>query len=215
MLDVTALLDEIKSSPYEEVQITAPHTGTVTFAKLDNKSVVHGPQGMWKEKPGSLLLTIEREHNPKPIYAPQKGEICQINKELEGKFVEAGTVLLTLRHPFSKAEVQQKILKRALHLFAAPERAKYYFTPEVDKKIRASGAQSVSVTEGMEIFIMSRMKREAPLHYSGPSGVIYAVYFKHTQNVDAGQPLIGVCPQDQLAAIEEVVLRVQTEWREI
>ncbi len=215
MLDVTALLDEIKSSPYEEVQILAPHTGTVTFATLEKGNEVSGPQGMWKEKPGSLLLTIEREHNPKPIYSPQKGEVCAINKELEGKFVEAGTVLLTLRHPFSKAEVQQKILKRALHLFVAPERAKYYFTPEVDKKIRASGAQSVSINEGMELFIMSRMKREAPLHYSGPSGVIYAVYFKHTENIDAGQPLIGVCPPDQLAAIEEVVMRVQTEWREI
>ncbi len=215
MLDVTALLDEIKSSPYEEVHILAPHTGLVTFATLNQGNEVHGPQGMWKEKPGSLLVTIEREHNPKPIYAPQKGEVCAINKELEGKFVEAGTHLLTLRHLLTRTEVQQKILKRALHLFVAPERAKYYFTPEVDKKIRASGAQSVSVHEGTELFIMSRMKREAPLHYSGPSGVIYAVYFKHTENIDAGQPLIGVCPPDQLSAIEEVVMRVQTEWREI
>ncbi len=215
MLDVTALLDEIKSSPYEEVHIKAPHTGLVTFAALDKGSTVHGPQGMWKEKPGSLLLTIEREHNPKPIYSPEKGEICAIHKELEGQFVQAGTALVTLRHPLSKAEVQQKILKRALHLFVAPERAKYYFTPEIDTKIRASGAQSISIHEGMELFIMSRMKREAPLHYNGPSGVIYAVYFKHTENIDAGQPLIGVCPSDQVDAIEEVVLRVQTEWKEM
>ncbi len=215
MLDVTALLDEIKSSPYEEVHILAPHTGTITFASLDKGSMVHGPQGMWKEKPGSLLVTIEREHNPKPIYAPEKGEICEINKNLEGKFVQAGTKLLTVRHPLSKDEVQQIILKRALHLFVAPERAKYYFTPEVDKKIRASGAQSISIHDGMELFIMSRMKREAPLHYSGPSGAIYAIYFKHTENIDAGQPLIGICPQDQINIIEEVVMRVQTEWQEI
>ncbi len=215
MLDVTALLDEIKSSPYEEVHIKAPHTGRVTFANLDKGSSVHGPQGMWKEKPGSLLVTIEREHNPKPIYAPEKGEICAIHKELEGQFVQAGTDLVTLRHPLSKAEVQQKILKRALHLFVAPERAKYYFTPEIDNKIRASGAQSISIHDGMELFIMSRMKREAPLLYTGPSGVIYAIYFKHTENIDIGQPLIGVCPQDQLDAIEEVVMRVQTEWKEM
>ncbi len=215
MLDVTALLDEIKSSPYEEVHIKAPHTGVVSFAPIDKGHMVHGPQGMWKEKPGSLLVTIERENNPKPINAPEKGEICAISKELEGKFVQSGTVLLTVRHPLNKAEVQQKILKRALHLFEAPERAKYYFTPEVDNKIRASGAQSVSIHDGMELFIMSRMKREAPLHYSGPSGVIYAIYFKHTENIDAGQPLIGICPPDQLSAIEEVVMRVQTEWKEI
>ena len=31
---------------------------------------------------------------------------------------------------------------------------------------------------------------------------------------DAGSPLIGVCPPDQLQHIEEVVLKVQTEWQE-
>ncbi len=214
MLDVTALLDEIKASPYEEVLIRAPHTGRISFANIQEGSQVHGPQGMWKEKPGSHLLTIEREHNPKPINAPEKGEVCAIHKELEGEFVESGTPLLTVRHFLTRAEVQQKILKKALHLFLAPERAKYYFTPEIDKKVRASGSRAVSVQDGMELFIMSRMKREAPLYYAGPAGVIYAVYFKHTENVDGGQALIGVCPTDQLSAIEEVVLRVQTEWQE-
>ncbi len=214
MLDVTALLDEIKASPYEEVLVRAPHTGQITFANIEEGSKVHGPQGMWKEKPGTTLLTIDRERNPKTICAPEKGEVCAIHKELEGQFVEAGTPLLTVRHFLTKAEVQQKILKRTLSLFEAPERAKYYFTPEVDKKVRASGSRAVTVTDGMELFIMSRMKREAPLYYTGPAGVIYAVYFKHTENVDAGQALIGICPPDQLAAIEEVVLRVQTEWQE-
>ena len=214
MLDVTALLEEIKASPYEELHIRAPHTGTVTFPDIKEGQRVHGPQGMWKEKPGSLLVTIEREHNPKPICAPQKGEVRKVCRELQGQFVEAGTLLLTLRHFLTRDEVQQKILKRALYPFVAPERAKYYFTPDVDKKVRASGSRAVNVSEGMELFIMSRMKREAPLHYAGPAGVIYAVYFKHTDNVDAGQPLIGVCPPDQLSAIEEVVMRVQTEWQE-
>ncbi len=213
MLNVTALLEEIKASPYEEMSIVAPHTGHVTFASIDKGSQVQGPQGQWKEKNGSLLVTIERERNPKPIYAPEKSEVCSIHKELEGCFVEAGTPLITLRHFLTKEEVQEKILKRALHLFKAPERAKYYFTPDVDKKIRASGANTVSVHEGMELFIMSRMKREAPLLYTGPTGVIYAIYFTPTKNMDAEQALIGVCPPDQLAAIEEVVLRVQTEWK--
>ena len=31
---------------------------------------------------------------------------------------------------------------------------------------------------------------------------------------DVGSPLIGVCPPDHLQQIEEVVLKVQTEWQE-
>ena len=50
--------------------------------------------------------------------------------------------------------------------------------------------------------------------YSGPEGVIYAVYFKHNTNMDAGEPLIGVCPQPELGNVEKVVLRVQNEWKE-
>ena len=106
------------------------------------------------------------------------------------------------------------LLRQALHLFLAPERAKYYFTPDVDKKIRASDAHSVLVREGMELLIMSRMKREVPLLYTGPAGIIYAVYFKYNENIDAGAPLLGVCPQDQLPTIQEVIMRVQTEWTE-
>lgn len=214
MLDVTALLEEIKASPYEEIHVVAPHTGKVSFAGVKDGERVHGPMGQWKEKPGTLLATIERERNPKPLCAPQKGEVCMVRRDLEGCFVEAGTPLVALRHFLTREEVQSIILKRALHPFLAPERAKYYFAPDADKKIRAGGPRAVTVQSGMELFIMSRMKREAPLNYEGPTGVIYAVYFKHTDNVDAGQPLIGVCPPDQLAAIEDVVMRVQTEWRE-
>jgi hypothetical protein len=66
----------------------------------------------------------------------------------------------------------------------------------------------------MELFIMTRMKRETPVYYTGTDGVIYAVYFSHNDTVDAGSPLIGVCPEDQAATIEEMILRVQTEWVE-
>ena len=121
---------------------------------------------------------------------------------------------MRLRHFLSREEVVRLILKRALHLFRAPERAKYYFIPAVDIKIKVSGPKVVSVRDGEELFIMSRMKRETPLRYAGPEGVIYAVYFSHTQNVDAGQPLIGVCPPEMVSQVEEVVMRVQTEWKE-
>ena len=113
-----------------------------------------------------------------------------------------------------REEMLRILLKQALNLFVAPERAKYYFVPQIDTKIKVSGCRSVSVYEGMELFIVSRMKREMPLSYPGPDGLIYTVYFEHNENVDAGSPLIGVCPPDQLQQIEEVVLKVQTEWQE-
>ncbi|GFM33446.1 biotin attachment protein [Desulfovibrio subterraneus] len=214
MLDITKLLEEIKASPYEELVITAPHTGVVSFAGLEEGARVIGPTGMWKEIPGTRLATIEREHNKKTIVATEKGIVSKVYRELEGAFVEAGTPLMQLRHYLSKDEVLGIILKKALFLFNAPERAKYYFAPDADKKIKASGPKAVTVHDGQELFIMSRMKREASLSYSGPEGVIYAVYFQHNENVDAGAPLIGVCPPDQVGLIEDVVIRVQTEWVE-
>lgn len=213
MLDISAFLDEIKASPYRDITVYAPHTGIVKFADIEQGQKASGPTGEWKEKPGTMIATLDRERNPKPIHAPEKGEFCSVNKELEGKFVEAGTPLAVIRHMLTSAEVETIILKEALHLFRAPERAKYYFTPEVDKKIRAADAHSVAVREGMEIMIMSRMKREAPLRYSGPDGVIYAVYFKYNENVDAGEPLVGICAKDQLNSIQDVILRVKTEWK--
>ncbi len=214
MLDVSTLLERIKASPYEEITIKAPHTGVITFGTLCEGDKVSGPSGTWKEKPGTLLATLDRERNPQSITAEQKGEIRRIHTEHEGAFVQAGTPLVVIRHFLSKDEVLRILLQQALYLFTAPERAKYYFVPQVDTKVKVSGAKSVSVSEGMELFIVSRMKREMPLYYTGPEGVIYAVYFQHNQNVDAGEPLIGVCPPDQLSLIEEVVLKVQTEWRE-
>lgn len=58
MLDVTSLLEEIKASPYEELEITAPHTGVVTFGSLKLGDKVIGPSGTWKERPGTLIATM-------------------------------------------------------------------------------------------------------------------------------------------------------------
>jgi hypothetical protein len=175
---------------------------------------VEGPDGLWKEKLGTRLATIERERNPQPVTSPEKGRISHIRRELDGAFVQAGEELLRLRHYLSREEVLRNVLKQALHLFVAPERARYFFVPSVDIKIKVSGSRSITVREGDELFIMSRMKRETSLRYTGPEGVIYAVYFTHIRNVDAGQPLIGVCPPDLVGEIEAVVRRVQTEWQE-
>ena len=214
MLNIRELLEGIKASPYKMIDIAAPHTGTVTLAGLKPGDRVQGTSGTYKEKPGTLLVTLTRERNDKKITAPEAGEVVAVMDHLEGRFVEAGETLLTLRHYLSKKEVIDLILQKALSLFTAPERAKYYFVPEIDKKLKVSGKRSVKVKEGMEMFIVSRMKRETTLPYSGPEGIIYAVYFHRGDNVDAGQPLIGVCPEDQLSLIQEVVTRVQSEWEE-
>ena len=34
MINISALLDEIKASPYREIVIRTPHTGVVTFADI-------------------------------------------------------------------------------------------------------------------------------------------------------------------------------------
>lgn len=214
MLNVKEMLEELNASPYEEIEIRTPHTGVVEFVGLNPGDRVVGTTGKWHEVPGTLLANLTREKNKKPICATLKGSVMDLRSELEGQFVEAGERLLTIRHFLSKEEVIGRILKKALNLFVAPERAKYYFAPEIDAKIKAGGEQSVKLRDGMEMFIVSRMKRETPLAYSGPDGIIYAVYFQQGDNVDGGQPLIGVCPESQLSLIQDVVNRVQAEWEE-
>ncbi|MCR5562583.1 MAG: biotin attachment protein, partial [Desulfovibrio sp.] len=79
MIDISALLEEIKASPYRDITVCAPHTGVLTFAQASIGDAVTGPQDKWKEKKGTQLATLEREHNPKPIYAPEKGEISALH----------------------------------------------------------------------------------------------------------------------------------------
>jgi hypothetical protein len=214
MIDVKELLEEIKDNPYEKIDITAPHCGVVEFALDKPGARVEGPSGAYREKPGTLLAKIDRERNKKALYATLKGEVEAVNSEVAGSFVEAGTRLMTIRHYLSRDEVVDRLLKKTLYLFLAPEKAKYYFVPDIDAKIKASGMRAVQVAPGQELFIMSRMKREAPVAYDGPPGRIYSVYFSITDNVEAGEPLIGVCPPDQIEMISEVVTAVQSEWKE-
>ncbi len=214
MIDVKSVLEEIKAAPYEEIEIRAPHTGIVTFEVKETGVRAVAPSGTYLEKPGTLLASITRERNVKPLHAMVSGEVATIHLERSGAFVEAGTPLLVLRHYLTKDEVVAAILRRVLHLFCAPERAKYYFIPSVDIKVKAGGCRAVTVKPGMELFIVSRMKREKPLAYAGPEGIIYAVYFQHDDNVEAGQALIGVCPENQTGLIQDVVNRVHSDWEE-
>ena len=214
MIDVKQLLEEIKASPFEEIEVAAPHTGVVRFALKEPGGKVVGPSGSHLEKPGTVVAILERERNLKPVYAGIKGDLARVYAELDGAFVEAGTPLCLIRHFLTKSEAIDSILKKVLHLFYAPERAKYFFVPDIDKKIKALGVRNVKVRDGMELFIASRMKRERPVAYVGPEGQIYTVYFQYEQNVDTGQPLIGVCPESQVGLIADVVGKVQSDWEE-
>ncbi|MFO7817615.1 MAG: biotin attachment protein [Thermodesulfobacteriota bacterium] len=214
MLDIRGFLEEIHSEPYKEIIVTAMHTGYVDFVIDQTGVCVQGAHGKWQQYPGSLLARLRRENLDKPVYAPDKGEITEFCAVKSGDFVQAGTPLLKIRHFLTRQEVLDIILKKALHLFLAPEKGKYYFVPAVDSKIKARGCQSVTVRDNEELFILSRMKRETVIAYQGRSGLIYTVYFSPSQVIDAGQPLIGVCPEEQLTEIQDVVNRVQAEWEE-
>ncbi len=214
MLDIKTLLEDIKKAPYRELTVFAPHSGNIEFVLKDVGTKVKGVSGTWKEKPGTLLAYLVREGNKKPIFAPEKGEVVEFCGLKDGQFVQAGTPLLKIRHFLTRQEVIDIILQKALSLFLAPEKGKYYFVSDVDRKIKSKGCQAVNVKEGDEILILSRMKRETIIPYQGPEGIIYALYFKPGQSVDAAQPLIGVCPQNQLEQIKDVVARIQTEWEE-
>ena len=214
MLNISSILEEIKKTPYTDLSVRAPHTGNLEFADINEGDSVNAPSGQWQEIPGTKIATITREKNPKPILATQKGFLQKLHTKYNNSFVEAGVEIAVLRHFLSKQEVVHILLQKALHLFNAPERAKYYFAPDIDKKLKISGHKNITVTDGMDLFIVSRMKREIPLAYHGPEGLIYEVYFEQNQNVDAGKPLIGICPPDQLSIIEDVISRVYHEWQE-
>ena len=65
---------------------------------------------------------------------------------------------------------------------------------------------------GDEIIIMSLMKRDTPVYYSGESGVIHSIYFQPGISVDQGAPLIGVCPTDKLPLIKKIITKVKADW---
>jgi len=58
------------------------------------------------------------------------------------------------------------------------------------------------------------MKRETVLTYEGPAGIIYTVYFNSNESVEAGAPLLGICPKNQVEKIKDVVNKIQMGWEE-
>jgi acetyl/propionyl-CoA carboxylase alpha subunit len=210
-IDFDALLSKYRTDPYDYVDVHAVHTGRVTF-KVSEGREVDAPAGEWKQIPGTALYEINRERNPKIITARINGIVHEIASELDGCFVEAGTKLLTIKHPMKKKEIIENILREVLFLFPAPETAKYFFALDIQSRIEKKGARSVTISQGDEVFTMSLMKRDTPVYYSGERGVIHSIYFKPGVSVEQGEPLVGVCAPEKLPLIQKIITRVKAEW---
>ncbi len=205
------ILGKYHSDPFEYVDIFAEHTGTVRFL-VEEGAEVESVGGEWKHIPGTALFEITRERNSKKNTATTNGTVSKVYSAHEGQFVEAGEKLLTIRHPLKKKEIIERILREVLIVFPAPERAKYFFSLDVQSRIEKKGAREVSVKAGDEIIIMSLMKRDTPVYYSGEPGVIHSVYFQPGVSVEQGAPLIGVCPKEKLPLIQKIITRVKADW---
>jgi hypothetical protein len=210
-IDFDEILGKYHSDPFEYVDIFAEHTGTVRFLVEEGREV-EAVSGEWQHVPGTALYEITRERNPKKNTATTNGVVSEVSSGLEGQFVEAGEKLLTIRHPLKKKEIIERILQEVLIIFSAPERAKYFFSLDVQSRIEKKGAREVSVKAGDEIIIMSLMKRDTPVYYSGKPGVIHSVYFQPGVSVDQGAPLIGVCPTEKMPLIQKIITRVKADW---
>ena len=210
-IDFDELLAKYRSDPYDYVDVFATHTGVVVFKTSDGESV-DAPSGQWLQVPGTSLYEITRERNPKIIQAQTNGIVSDIRADLDGKFVEAGEKLMTIKHPLKKKEIIENILKEVLYLFPAPETAKYYFAMDIQSRIDKKDAKSIAVEAGEEIITMSLMKRDTPVCYTGEKGVIHSVYFKPGVSVPQGEPLIGICPTEKLSVIQKIITRVKADW---
>jgi acetyl/propionyl-CoA carboxylase alpha subunit len=205
------ILSRYRSDPFDYVDMCAVHAGQVKFL-VEEGAEVEGVTGEWKHIPGSRLYEITRENNAKVVTSQTNGMVSSLRKEFDGEFVEAGEKLMTIRHPLKKKEIIESILQEVLYLFAAPERARYYFSMDIQSRIDQKGARSVFVHPGDEIITMSLMKRDTPVFYSGEPGIIHSVYFKPGDSVDQGTPLIGVCAENKLSLIQKIITRVKAEW---
>ncbi len=209
-IELDKLLIQYRENPYEVFRIETPHTGWVRFMTA-NEAKVEGPRGTWLQIPGTVLYVLERERNRISVHAHIGGLITDLKVNLNGTFVEANTDLMSIRHPMTKEEVINKILKEVLTIFNAPERAKYFFPPEIASKLEKKKGAFLA-RPGDEILIMSLMKRDTPLIYQGEPGVIHTVYFQPNVSVNQGEPLLGICPPGKLNYIRNIVQKIQNEW---
>ncbi len=205
------IIDKYRSDPYDYLDILTPHTGRVNF-KVTEGDEVGGPSGKWRHRPGTLLYILNRENNPKPMNSLTNGVVSSLREELESHFVEAGEKLMTIKHPLKKREIIEGLLQKVLFLFPAPEKAKYFFSLDIQARLEKQGEKAVFIKPGEEIITMSLMKRDTPIYYTGEEGIIHSVYFKPGVSVNQGAPLIGVCPKEKLPLIQKIITHVKAEW---
>lgn len=210
---LTMLLQKLKTNPYKIYPVFTPHTGKILEIKVKEGQEVQGPSGKWLEKPGTPLFILEREKNPKLIRANYNGQAIGLRTDLLNKFVEAGEKILEIRHPLTQEEVIAEILLSALYIIYAPETARYILTPELSRRIEKEGLGKTSVKEGEELLIMTFMKRETPIYLKEKGNfIIYQLYFKPFELIQAGSPLLGLCPIDDLPYLERIIQRIKEEW---
>ncbi len=209
--DFDEIFEQYRADPYSYVDVCARHTGRVHLAVKEGEAV-EGPSGAWHHIPGTVLFHLVRERNRKPIHAPSSGTVSFVAADKDGAFVEAGEKLITIRHPLKKKEIIDRMLRRVLTPVTAPERAKYFFALDVQARIDKFGQRAVRIEPGDELFTMSLMKRDTPVYYEGEPGIIHTVYFQPGVSVEAGEPLIGVCPEETLPLIDKIINRVKAEW---
>lgn len=210
-LDFDQILSQYRANPFEYIEVRTAHTGRLRF-QVQEEDVVEGVTGEWQHIKGTLLFHLERERNVKPIHATVIGVVSSIERALDGQFVEAGAKVMTIRHPLKKREIIERILKNVLSMYLAPERAKYFFSMDIQSQIDKHGQRSIAIKPGDEILTMSLMKRDTPVTYPGTPGIIHSVYFSPGETIDQGQPLIGVCSEETLPLIQKIIARVKAEW---
>jgi hypothetical protein len=138
--------------------------------------------------------------------------VSALRSEQEGQFVEAGEKLITIKHPLKKREIIEGILQKVLYLFRAPEKAKYFFSLDIQARLEKQGVRGVFIEPGEEIITMSLMKRDTPVYYDGKPGIIQSIYMRPGVSVEQGEPLIGVCAPDKLPLIQKIIAHVKAEW---
>lgn len=210
-IDFNEIIDKYKADPFDYVDIHSIHTGRIRF-KVEVGTEVLGVSGEWRHIAGTTLYILNRERNPKPVHSPTNGVVSFVRNDLEGQFVEAGEKIITIKHPLTKREIIDGILKEVLYPFVAPERAKYFFSMEIQSRIDKYSQREVSIKPGDEILTMSLMKRETPIYYDGLPGIIHSTYFTPGESIDQGQPLIGICPKETLPLIQKIITLVKAEW---
>lgn len=211
--ELTELLQKFKVNPYKIYPVCTPHTGYIREFKIREGESVTGPQGQWLEKPGSPLFILERERNPKLIRAFYSGIAQNLRLNLLNKFVEAGEQILEIKHPLNQDEIISEILLSSLLIIRAPESARYILSPELSKKLEKDPLGKIKVREGEELLIMTFMKRETPIYLQEKGEfILYQLYFKPFELVSAGEPLLGLCPLDDLPNLNKIIQRIKEEW---